>query len=147
MTPEIRPAKRKDLDDILKLLEEVSLPTLGVSKHLHNYLVARDGETLVGAIGMELYGETGLLRSAAVSPGWQGKGVGGRLYDALIGNARELGIDRLVLLTNTAEKYFARRGFKTIDRATLSGPVTLSVEFTDACPSHAVCMMLELGRS
>ncbi len=141
---EIRKAREDDLPKIEKLLEEATLPTLAVAEHLNNYRVAKNGDTVIGAIGLEVYDGTALLRSAVVSPNEQGKGIGTLLYDTIVKYAKGLGIRRLLLLTNTAEEYFRRRGFRVIDQQSITGPVTNSVEFTGACPSHAVCMELSL---
>ncbi len=104
---EIRKAREDDLPKIEKLLEEATLPTLAVAEHLNNYRVAKNGDTVIGAIGLEVYDGTALLRSAVVSPDEQGKGIGALLYDTIVKYARGLGIRRLLLLTNTAEEYFS----------------------------------------
>ncbi|MEW6511015.1 MAG: arsenic resistance N-acetyltransferase ArsN2 [Bacteroidota bacterium] len=140
----IRPAAQTDLDTLHALLAEASLPVAGVDEHYRTFLVAeRDGE-LVGAIGVELYGETALLRSAVVAPAWRNAGIGSALFAQIVALARKHAVRRLILLTETAEEYFRRKGFRTIDAATVTGPVTGSVEFTGACPSHAACMELTL---
>ncbi len=137
---------RHDLDPVLVLLRDASLPTEGVKEHFTNFLVAVDATgKLVGAIGMERYPDgTGLLRSAVVAPSLRNSGVGSLLYERLIESARSARICRMVLLTNTAEKYFARKGFRVIPRSSVTGPVTKSSEFVDACPASAVCMELVL---
>ncbi len=140
----IRQSTHDDLDGIKRLLESASLPTLGVAEHVHHFLVAEQDGIIIGAIGLEVYGETALLRSAVVAPELRNKGVGGSLYTSNFEQARRLGIQRLVLLTNTAEEYFARKGFKKIEQKNVTGPITTSVEFTGACPSHAACMELLL---
>ena len=140
----VRQATPRDLDRIKELLESASLPTLGVTEHAQHFLVAEKDETIVGAIGLEVYGDTALLRSAVVDPNLQNKGVGGLLYTHNLEQARKLGVRRLILLTNTAEEYFARKGFKKIEQKSVTGPITASVEFTGACPSHAACMELLL---
>ncbi|MDH4068847.1 MAG: arsenic resistance N-acetyltransferase ArsN2 [Ignavibacteria bacterium] len=136
----VRPALDHDLDVVCHLLTRNELPVLGVKEHLRDFFVAEEDGSVIGAIGLERYEETGLLRSAVVDRSKQGKRIGSKLVDTLLRSARATGVKKLVLLTNTAEQYFARKGFRTIDRSTLDGPVTRSVEFTDACPSHAVCM-------
>ena len=140
----VRQATRVDLASIEQLLEAASLPTLGVSEHMQHFLVAESEGTIVGAIGLEVYGETALLRSVVVASGLQRTGIGGLLYARNIEQARRLRVRRLILLTNTAEKYFERKGFKKIDQKSVKGPITTSVEFTGACPSHAACMELML---
>jgi len=143
-TVAVNPAEKSDLPGVEALLKRSGLPTLGVAEHFSSFLVAKEGFRLAGAIGLEIYGNIGLLRSAVVDPSLRSTGIGTMLYDKLVAMARSKGIQKLVLLTNTAETYFERKGFRSIDRATLSGPVTSSIEFTDACPSHAVCMELRL---
>ena len=140
----VRPARREDLEHVIVLLQEASLPVLGVAEHLHHFLVAERSGDVVGSIGLEAYKDTALLRSAVVSRREQRKGIGAQLYDALIVYARALRVKRILLLTNTAAAYFERRGFKKIDRQSVTGPVTSSVEFTGACPAHAACMQLLL---
>jgi len=140
----VRDARREDLEGVTALLHGASLPTLGVTDHFENFLVAENHGSVLGAIGLELYGETALLRSAVVSPENRNLGLGSRLYEALLLRARSLGVHRLILLTNTAEQYFQRKGFRKIDQSTVTGPVTTSVEFTGACPSHAACMEMFL---
>ena len=144
MDTEIRQATREDYAQIAALLLSASLPTEGVEGHLQHFLVAEYSGALVGAIGLEVYGETALLRSAAVSSSLRNKGLGTLLYDQLIEHAKSLGIRRLILLTTTAERFFGQKGFQKIDQQLVTGPIRQSVEFRGACPSTAVCMELKL---
>jgi len=138
----IRQAREDDLLSITALLDGASLPTIGVTEHLKHFLVAEKKNSIVGAIGLEMYGETALLRSAVVAANMRGRGIGAGLYDEMVTRAKTNGVCRILLLTNTAEDYFRRRGFRRIDRENITGPVTSSVEFASACPSDAVCMEL-----
>src|SRR6185369_13748232 len=128
----IRKASANDVPVLTELLESVTLPTAGLADHVGHFLVAESCGIPIGSIGLELYGETALLRSAAVSPAFQGKGIGERMYGVVVSYARELGVKELVLLTTTAEGYFQRRGFEKIDRDSITGAVTASREFKDA---------------
>ncbi len=138
--------EREDLARVLSLLQDADLPTVGVHEHFNDFVVAADpAGAVVGAIGMERYADgTALLRSAVVGPSLRNSGVGSMLYQALLERARSSGVRRFILLTNTAEIYFARKGFRTIPRSSVTGPVTLSTEFNDACPESAVCMEMLL---
>jgi arsenate reductase len=140
----IRNASEADYSAVAELLQSASLPTEGVVEHLQHFLVAENKVGIVGTIGLELYGDTALLRSAVIHPSWQNKGLGTLLYNRLTEYAKSYRVRRLILLTDTAEKYFARKGFRKIDAKSVSGPITTSVEFTGACPSSAVCMELIL---
>ena len=143
----MRKAEVRDADQILGLLDRSSLPRDGVKDHLEGFLVAEKADgTIAGVIGMEHYGgETALLRSAAVDPMLRSRGIGSALYDALIKLAHAKGVRRMVLLTTSAELYFARKGFQKISRESVTGPVTQSAEFKGACPTSAICMELRLG--
>jgi amino-acid N-acetyltransferase len=140
----IRAARDSDLHIINVLLESSSLPTAGIENHLPTFFVAELGRSVIGAMGLERYDGTSLLRSAIVSPEHRGLGVGSALYDAVLKKARALGVPRLVLFTTTAESYFRVRGFRRVDVSTIAGPVTSSLEFSGACPSTAACMVLDL---
>jgi amino-acid N-acetyltransferase len=58
------------------------------------------------------------IRSLAVTTKERDKGIGRQLIEACLGNARELGISRLFLLTYIPP-YFERMGFRPVDKATL----------------------------
>ena len=141
----IRRTSEADYNAVAEPLKSASLPTEGVVEHLQHFLVAENEIGIVGAIGLEVYDDSALLRSAVVHPSLQNKGLGSVLYNHLIENAKSLGVRRLILLTNTAEKYFAKKGFKKIDGKSVSGPITRSIEFTGVCPSSAVCTELILN--
>jgi N-acetylglutamate synthase-like GNAT family acetyltransferase len=140
-TLKIRKATPSDLPTISSILSTYNLPLEGVQQHLDNFLVAEAEGTIIGTIGIEHYNETGLLRSAAVSPQFQNKGIGDRLVNTMIEYAKEKNIKEIYLLTETAEKYFEKKGFSPIDRAEVKGEILTSVEFTTACcTSKGVCM-------
>jgi amino-acid N-acetyltransferase len=101
---------------------------------------------LVGAIGMERYEDTCLLRSAVVHPDFRGRGIGSALYEELLLHSQALMIRRLLLLTTAAKEYFRRKGFRPVQRKSVTGMVTSSEEFTGACPESAVCMQLFLWK-
>lgn len=141
---QIRKAEAADYDNVTALLRSASLPIEGVAEHFRNFVVAEIHQDIIGAIGLEVYGETALLRSAVVHQLHRNIGVGSQLFTAVLELARGLVIRRLILLTDTAEEFFQRKGFRSIDAKSVVGAVTSSVEFTGSCPSTAVCMELTL---
>ncbi len=142
--PAIQRALPADSGEIEEILTSSGLPVEGARAHLNHFFVARDGESIAGVIGLELYGEEGLLRSLAVREPHRSQGIGDRLYRRLIEEARAAGVKRLLLLTTTAEAYFSARGFRSVPRDTVKGAVRRSAEFTGACPASAACMELVL---
>jgi amino-acid N-acetyltransferase len=136
----IRAAGSSDLAAIETLLTATSLPTDGVAAHVNDFLIAEHCGEAVGVIGLEAYGAHGLLRSAAVAPAWQGKGVGRALVNELVALAKARGIESLHLLTTTAENYFPAFGFSPVARAEVPAALLASEEFRGACPDTAIVM-------
>lgn len=134
-------AEPSDEEAIKNLLKEADLPHQDIANHLHHFLLAKRENHLIGVVGLEVYGEFGLLRSLAVAEPHRGKGVGKRLYENLMAYARLQGVKELYLLTTTAEAVFARFGFIKVDRNSVAEPIQSTREFQSLCPSTAVCMM------
>ena len=139
-------ASADDLQAILDLLSQVQLPHDGVAENLGGFLVARDESSrLIATIGIERHGNTGLLRSAAVAPEYQGSGIGSRLTEDLLQRATNDGMERVVLLTTTASDFFARRfGFCETSRTAFDKDLTASSEWNLPRCSSAICMCLDL---
>jgi amino-acid N-acetyltransferase len=143
-TPEIAisSARAADLPGIKSLLMEAGLPTDGVDDHWRTFLVARQGDEIVGCAGCEAYPVAALIRSVAIRPGLRGQGVGRKLVRHLLDRLTSQGLREFYLLTTTAESYFEQRGFRRIDRDEVHPQLLASRELQDACPSTAVCMRL-----
>jgi amino-acid N-acetyltransferase len=144
----ITDASRDDLRDVLDLLSLVQLPHDGVAENVAGFLVARDESSrLVATIGLERHGVTGLLRSAAVAPEYQGCGIGSRLTENLLERATKNGVERVVLLTSTASEFFAQRfGFCETSRTVFDNALAASSEWNLPRCSSAVCMSLNLRK-
>jgi N-acetylglutamate synthase-like GNAT family acetyltransferase len=143
----IEPASAADVDTVRALLVQVALPNTGLADQFPAaYSVARDGAELVGAAGLEVYGATGLLRSVAVAPALQRRGVARTLIAERLAVARASGLDTVYLLTTTAADYFRRFGFTPASRAGVPPLLAASPELVSACPASAACMRLSLRR-
>ncbi len=142
--PQITLAERGDLTVVRALLRESSLPVEGLEALIGSLLVARVGSRVVGCAALEDYPPATLLRSVAVSADGRGLGLGGRLAQAALEMARERGLRRVFLLTETAEQFFLRFGFRVVDRSHVDEAVRGSREFAALCPATAVAMALEL---
>lgn len=141
----IRVALPDDLQDIKSLLESVSLPSEDIDDHQPDFLVLEYNETLIGTIGLEVYGPIALLRSLAVKKEYQFDGFGRMLYQKLILNAEGKGVKDIYLLTTTAEKYFSKKGFKRISRENVPEKIKNTVEFSTLCPKNSICMIKRLS--
>ena len=140
----IEAARSSDLQGITGLLERRHLPLAGVVDHLETMLVARDGGRIVGTAGLELYADGALLRSVAVDPDAQGRGLGQELTGAALRLAETHGRETVFLLTTTAEGFFPKFGFEIVTRDEVPASVRASVEFQSACPASAIVMRRRL---
>jgi amino-acid N-acetyltransferase len=74
-----------------------------------------DGVEVVGCGALHvLWEDLGEIRTVAVHPRVLGRGVGHAIVTALIAGARELGLQRLFVLT-FEKQFFSRHGFAEID--------------------------------
>jgi amino-acid N-acetyltransferase len=142
---EFRTATSSDKASVSMLLRDVKLPTESVDTGITTFYVGTEQGNVVGIAGFEFYGDDALLRSVAVRPGLQSCGFGSKIVDRMLSVARQRKICQVVLLTETAQKFFERKGFKVVERSFITnGSMHQSTEFTVACPKSAVCMVLEL---
>lgn len=142
----LRAACPEDLPAVLDLLQAAKLPPAGVAEGLSRFLVAEvDGE-LAGVAGLERYGTSALLRSVAVDPRFQGKGIAGAMVRRLLEEARCECIHDVYLRTTTAEGFFPRFGFAEVAVTEVPLEVKDSVEFRGACPESAITMACCLAR-
>src|SRR5207253_4016908 len=134
----IAPATAADVDQIKALLAASDLPLAGVDEHWKTFIVAREGNAIVACGGSEAYQVVALIRSVAVAPTHRSRGLGRRIVRQLLDRLASRGLREFYLLTTTAEDYFRKRGFKTIDRDEVHPQLLGSREFQDACPESAV---------
>ena len=111
-----------------------------------DFLVAADGLTVVGCVALEFYGArpNGLaeIRSLAVAPGTRGTGLGARLLDAAVKQARRQGTARVFAVTR-APKFFERRGFSLVSAGM---PAEKVARDCSVCPKAASCTLVALSR-
>ncbi|MCC6997643.1 MAG: GNAT family N-acetyltransferase [Deltaproteobacteria bacterium] len=141
----VSPSEPAELGATKALLDRVGLPHPQLEKRFDDYLLLRDEGKVVGCVALELYDESAVLRSLAVSPDRRGQGLGWLLADAAIARARQRGVRRVYLLTESASDFFAEKlGFKQVERAQVDDLALTSPEFQFARKRDAVCMRLDL---
>ena len=84
------------------------------------------------------------IRSLAVAPGQQGKGVGRKIVESCLSEARELGLKRVFALTYQPD-FFEKMGFYAIEKSELPqkiwGDCIKCVKFPD-CDENALVIEL-----
>lgn len=132
-------------DELTQLLGACDLlfSDLGSRGGLQFYGSKRSG-ALVGAVGLEAFGEVGLLRSLAVHPSCRGGGLGRALVQFVEAEAVRARVRSLYLLTTTAGAFFARLGFHHTDRDGAPPPIRTTSQFSGLCPTSAHLMVKRL---
>ena len=103
---------------------------------IREFHVADDGGEIVACAALRLlWSDLGEVRSLAVRPDAHGKGLGGALVEAVVADARGLGLPRVIALTREVE-FFERCGFTIEQRESLPRKV-----WTDCvkCPRRHAC--------
>lgn len=122
------------------LVAAAGLPTADLRPGVQSFWGAVADGRLLGVIAWERVGDEALVRSFAVEERLRGTGIGTALHGELEKAARAEGLDRLVLLTETAERFFLAQGYLPTDRASLGPGIQATAEFTGLCPVSAVCL-------
>lgn len=122
------------------LLVECNVPTQGLEDQFQNFIIMRLNDQLIGMIGLEQYQQVGLLRSLAIRSNYQKKGLGAILVNALMEKVMDFQIKKLYLLTQTAEAFFTKQGFETIDHTNAPSVIQSTKEFTNANLKNVVLM-------
>jgi len=127
------------------LLEEAGLPTDDLEADPSRYFALIAGREPVAFAGLVQLGRDGMLRSLVVPAARRGDGLGRAAVEALLAEAGAQGVERLWLLTTSAEGFFARQGWRTVDRGAAPAAVAASRQFAVSCPASAVLMWRTLG--
>jgi amino-acid N-acetyltransferase len=135
-----------DVPAIAELLRDAGLADDGVMQHVDHFVVACDERGYVAAAGAEVHAPDALLRSVVVAEARRGAGIGDALVGEMETAAAGWGVERWWLLTSTAEKFFAARGFVRVPRADAPPSIQRSRQFSGGCCRSAVCMMRERKR-
>ncbi len=138
---DIRPAQASDLTVAKAWLSAEGLPIDDLTvDHMDAFIVATQTGESVGMIGLEKFGNVGLLRSLVVDEAGRGAGLGGRLVAAIESTARSEHIDELWLLTIDADSFFVQHGYVVAERDHAPESIRNTAEFSTLCPGDAVLM-------
>lgn len=135
------------LEKLQKFLQSNKLPYTDISLHGNMFIGYYDErENLIGTGGLEVYGNTALLRSVAVDKSARGKSFGKKIVDDLVAKAKSISLTDIYLLTETAHDFFLKKGFTDIPRYEVPEPVRNSSQFSQMCPASANSMIYKISR-
>ena len=123
------------------LLESFGLQTSDISDITVKLWAIEEDRKLIGVIGIEQLENIGLLRSLAIAKDYQGLGLANRLCDAVFTHSVENNIKEIYLLTESASRFFAHKGFTEIARTTAPDGLRKTSQFSFLCPDSATVMI------
>src|SRR5690606_29915348 len=101
-----------------------------------DFMVAVDAGGVVGCAGLRRYSaQLGEVVGVAVDERYHGQGIGRHLVEALLAEARALGLRRVFALT-LRDGFFHRLGFRTT--SVLEFPEKIALDCS-GCSKRAVC--------
>lgn len=149
----IRPARAEDVPAMAKLINgyaarDLMLPRSEeqLLRHLPDFVVAEVTGRIIGCAGLaRLSPELAEIRSLAVAPEMQGRGIGRALVSFLLQAAREVGIAQVCALT-LQPRFFEALGFQVVDRWDISPKIWQECIYCSKfhrCDEIAVLLNLE----
>ena len=123
---EIRKAGMRDIAPILELINGyaakgimLSRTEFEMSESIRDFTVIYSGGRLAGCGALHFYSPTmGEIRSLAVGAEWKTHGIGRRMVEALVSEARDYGLDAIFAFTYVDE-FFRKMGFQMVERGEL----------------------------
>jgi amino-acid N-acetyltransferase len=129
----------------MALLLPQELPVSDITDgHLESFFFTGSDGSPTGLVGVEIYGADALLRSLVVAETARTRGIGSSLVQHAEDYAANRGVGAMYLLTTTAERFFARRGYRRVDRARAPPAIRSTPEFAGLCPASSAFMIKEL---
>ena len=99
----------------------------------------------IGFIGVEGTGADRLLRSLVVLPSRKRRGFEGLLVAHAETFARQDGVKRLHLLTQTVPDFFRARGYRPVDRTTVPASIASTEQVASLCPASAAYLVEDIA--
>ena len=147
----VRRARTGDVPEVRALVDRwtpdrrlLGKATVTLYEDVQEFFVAvQDDGRLVGCGALHvLWADLAEVRTLAVDPALQGRGVGHLLLHRVLEQARELGVSRVFCLTFETD-FFGRHGFAAVDRVLVDPRV--EVELLQS-PDEGVAEFLDLAR-
>ncbi len=149
----VRKAKLKDISVIYSLIEKYATAGLllprslsSLYEHVRDFWVYEEAGEILGCVALQIvWKDLAEIRSLAVREDKTGEGIGGKLVEACLKEAVELGVKKVFSLTY-AKDFFEKMGFKEVEKNSLPHKVWKEciscVKFPE-CDETAVIIDLE----
>jgi amino-acid N-acetyltransferase len=123
------------------LLSSADLPSSDLcTGQVEHFFYSGSSTDPTGLVGLKFHGAHALLRSLVVRSNARSAGLGGALLERAERHAKECGAQTIYLLTTTAEQFFRRRGYVSVDRQDAPAAIRATSEFAHLCPASSAFM-------
>lgn len=131
----------RDLARVRELIAGAGMMTEGIDWPAACYLLAYDGDEVIGVVGVEAKIDAALIRSLYVKESTRKRGIGAALVAAARKAAHTRGAAHLYLLTKDAGEYFVRLGFEPVglSRVMYAMAGAPQVDYYRAHPEECAC--------
>jgi amino-acid N-acetyltransferase len=124
-----RRSRPSDLAELTRLIIHGDLPPMFIEEFIEGFVaVEHDGE-IVGCGGLELYGDSGVIRSVVVDERGRGQRIGEHMTELLMADARSAGLLHLYLFTMHAHEFWLRHGFTDVPLEAWEEPPRVSWQY------------------
>ncbi len=142
----ISPCTDQQLSEVASLLVRNGLPADDIaSPSLDLWVFVGDDQSVGGCVGMERFSSCALLRSLAVRADLRGQALGKKLTEHIENEAASDGLSGVWLLTETADRFFTKLGYRVADREIAPPEIKSTTQFTTLCGEAATLMRKDLG--
>ena len=139
----IVPASQNSFSAAIELLKKNNLPTEDINPGTQLF-VTEENDSVIGTVAVEYNFDVALLRSLSVSEQKRNSGIGQMLVDFIENYVQKQGVRLIYLLTTSAEAFFLKKGYKSIDRNEVPDFIKNTKEFGVICSSSSTLMKKEL---
>lgn len=110
-----------------------------IRRNISHFLIHKIKGRVVSCMALESYGpDLAEIRSLAVAPEFHSRGIGARLLEFALAEARRRQIVRVFAVTH-APKFFLRRGFEAVSHQSLTEKIERDCR---ACPKRRSCKLV-----
>lgn len=106
-----RRGRLTDMPRLAELIIHGELPPMFIEEFVEGFVAAEYEGAIIGCGGLEVYGDSGVIRSVVVEAHARGIHIGERMAELLIDDASAAGVTALYLFTMHARAFWQRLGF------------------------------------
>jgi len=139
----IVPASQNSFSAAVELLKKNNLPTEDINPGTQLFVI-EENDSVIGTIAVEYNFDVALLRSLSISEQKRNSGIGQMLVAFIENYVQKQGVRSIYLLTTTAEAFFLKKGYESVDRNEVPDFIKNTKEFSIICPASSILMKKEL---